>query len=301
MLTGTLISGFSSSEYADLIPENYMAQVRRGELTAVLVYSDFPEEKGKFYGLFVTGVHALWIEIVYIYLPEENRKPYKIMDFLQYLIRSSRRRYGGELHGAFCEIPLQEVYPELKTGLQMAGMEVWNEKGNVYEFSVAEIKQKDAMIKAAEKTEFRCVGEADRELLYTMERMMEDDERAIAASPIVEWQEYHQELSLICFEAGQPTGLILIYEQRDYLVLELVYTVSKQAMAKLIGGALGKMKGHYPEDQKILVPIVSKSAGDILRQMVPSGKRNDALQAMVWFEKPEMPKPLEGISPLENS
>ena len=32
----------------------------------------------------------------------------------------------------------------------MAGMEVWNEKGNVYEFSVAEIKQKDAMIKAAE-------------------------------------------------------------------------------------------------------------------------------------------------------
>ncbi|MBQ7506710.1 MAG: hypothetical protein IJT05_05210 [Lachnospiraceae bacterium] len=295
MFISKLITGFSSEDYVKLVPENYMAQLRRGEMTAVAVFLERRGEDPELAGLAVTAVHASWLEIVYLYLPVEIRTPYRIADFLTYVIRQACRRNETDLIGAFVEIPYDELYMAYKTALRMIGMELSEVQGNVYQFPLSEITGKEALLKAGEKAELLPLQKADIHLLNRLERMMEEDSRPVAASPLMEWDEYNQELSLICFEKEEPTGLILISEAGEYLVLELTYTVSKTALPKLLGGVLARTDGLFPADKKVLVPIAVINSAEILIRMVPTGRRNSVLEGTLWFDEQKAPEELRAL------
>ena len=277
------ISGFCSDGPVYDIPDTYMLQIRRGELSAEAVFMEEPGDTQRFFGVSVTGVHVGWLEIVYLFIPEENRTAEAIADFLKYEIQSARQ-INGNLYGVFTEIPMDEVYPALREGLRMAGMEVKEEKGNMYRFRLSEILEKDAMKKAAEKASLCLLKDADRILLNRMESVMREDPRPVAVSGETDWKEYRGDMSMICLEGGKPVGLLLISEYGGCVVPELVYTASKTALVKLLGGALKQAEELYPQDQEILVPIVAKKSREILERIVPTGKRKASLTGMLWYD-----------------
>ncbi len=284
-ITGSLISGFDQGEFQGLIPEDYLEQVRRGELIATAVFMEEAGEKS-FLGLSVTGVHAGWLEIVYLYFPEENRTPQSIARAVLYELKTGYRRNGGSLCGAFMEMPVSEAYPELREGLALAGLEVWEETGNVYQFTLSEVGDRNVFLKASKNASFCLLKDADGALLNGLERLMDEDTQPVAITPVVEWEDYLPELSMILFEEERPTGLMLISEQSGYLVIELAYVASKTALPKLIGGVLSRADLLYGPDQAVLVPIVVKNSGEILERVVPEGRRNKALESMMWFDGP---------------
>ena len=289
-VSGRLISGFCSDEVVNHIPDHYMALVRRGEMTAAAVYSEEPDGSRSLYGVSVTAILSGWLEIVYLYIPEKNRTAEGIRDLLQYVICADRRRYGGSLSGVFTEIPAEEVFPELREALVMAGLEVREEKGNVYHFCLSDVTEKDAMLKAAAKASFCALKDADGKLLQSLEQLMQEDDRPVPAAAHVEWERYQGDVSMICLEGGKPAGVILILEEEGYPVLELVYTASKTALPKLIGGVLGPAEKRYKPTQEILVPIVAGNSREIVEKIVPEGRRSDTLMAVQWFEEAEGPK-----------
>ncbi len=266
-----------------IVPDNYMDQVRRGELTAVAYYTGEPENGGSLFGISVTGVHAGWLEIVYLYFPEENRTPEKMYELLSKELTACYKKHGGSLCGAFMELPVEEAYPALREALRMAGMEVWEEKGNVYQFALSELEEKEFLLKAAGEGSVLSLGNTGASALKSLERMMDEDARPVAVSLPVRWKDYSDDLSMVCFEDEKPTGLLLVSEKGGCLVVELAYTASKTALVKLLGGAIRQAELLYPEDQKVLVPIVVKNSAEILARIVPRGRRNGLLEAMLWF------------------
>ena len=279
------ISGYCCDEFVSLIPDSYMVMIRRGGLAAEAVYYTDPLTGSSLCAVTVNVVHPGWLEIVYLYISEEFRTEEQIRDILLYLIHDGHRRDGGSLYGAFMEMPADEVYPALRNALTAAGMEAREEKANTYRFSLSDVTEKDMMRKAAAKAELCLLKDAKRQLRGSVERMMREDPRPIAADPYVAWEEYLGDLSMICLEGGKPAGLILVSEQEGHPVLDLVYAASKTALPKLLGGVLKLAEKRYSPDWEFVVPIVAGNSREILERIVPNGRRRDTFMAVLWFDE----------------
>ena len=269
-------------EYAFCIPKNYHEQIRNGELTAIATYDGNPEN-GRLFGVIVTASHQGWLEIVWAYTGKEYRLEVQTAEFLRYCIR--REQKTGRYIGAFCEIHMEEATALHRDVLALCGMEMHTVKNNIYELRLSDIRHRDMLMKAAEKEECISLEEADEDILELAEETIADDERPVPVPSSIEWESYDPELSRICIEDDEPKGVLLFSKAADYLVLELAYTVSQSALPAMIGSALSKAEELYPEDQKILVPIVGRGVGDILEKMAPDAERGEILQAVMWFEK----------------
>ncbi len=269
-------------EYAFCIPQNYYDQIHKGELTAIATYEGNPED-GHLFGVIVTASHQGWLEIVWAYVGEEYRQEVQAAEFLRYCIR--RERKTGRYIGAFCEIHMEEATALHRDILVLCGMELLTVKNNIYELRLSDIKHKDMLLQAAEKEECISLEEADEDILELVEETIADDDRPVPVPSSIEWENYDPELSRICIVDDEPKGVLVFSKAADYLVLELAYTSTPSALPAMLGSALSTAEELYPEDQKILVPIVGRGVGDILGKMAPDAERGDTLQAVMWFEK----------------
>lgn len=292
MYTDIRIHSGNLPEFKEMIPENYVSQILRAELTATATYDGEPEAK-RLVGISVTGSHAGWMEIVWVFMGPDYAKPSDGSDFVRYLIR--RAETSGEYIGVFAEIHMDEGTEFHRNVLLMSGMEITETKNNIYELSLAEVSHERMLYEAARKSDCIFLNEVPEEFLYMLEDQLEKDERAIPVPVEVDWEEYVQELSLICVENDEPVGALLFTEEKDYLVLMLAYSISAKAMSGMIGTALKRARELYEPGKKLLMPIVGRGSREIVERLAPQAKRGDILQAVTWFGKRQVPKSMEYI------
>ena len=99
----------------------------------------------------------------------------------------------------------------------------------------------------------------------------------------VNWDEYVQSLSLVGLEKGKTVAVVLVNEIRDYLVVELAYSKSPKVLLGLLGAVLKKAKDRYPEDQKVLIPIVGQGTKGLVDRLLPKAKRGKIMEAVIRF------------------
>jgi hypothetical protein len=277
-------------ELGDLIPENYRVQIMRAELTAIATYDSDSEDK-KLIGISVTGDHAGWLELVWIVAGEDYREPLQAADYVRYILRRAEK--SGRYTGAFCEIHMDESTLQHKNILILAGMEIKETKNNIFEMAISEVTHEDVLMAAAEKSDCIFLDETPDEFIAMLDQKFAEDERPIPVPDYFAPEDYLQELSVICIENDEPVGALLFSEEKDYLVLDLAFSVSPKAMPAMVGTALKRAKELYPEDKRILMPIVGKGAKEIIEKLAPDAERGDIMEAVIWFEKREMPKALK--------
>ena len=296
MYSDKIIHNANLKSYNEYIPVNYHEQIKRGELSAVATYEGDPEDD-ILVGVSVLGSHAGWLEIVWVAMGENYRQDVKAADFVRYVIRRAKKT--DNYVGAFCEIHMDENTCMHIDILLLAGMELREAKNNIYEIALSEVEHGGMLIAAAKNADCVFLEDIDEDdyedLLGTVEEMIDEDERPVPSPPFFMWNSYEQNLSLVCLEDENPVGVLLFSVAKDYLVLELAYSLSPKNMPGMVGAALLKAKELYPPDKKILLPIVGKGAADIIAKLAPGARRGDMIQAVTWFKERKTGKALRFI------
>ena len=117
-----------------------------------------------------------------------------------------------------------------------------------------------------------------------VEEMIDEDERPVPSPTFFEWYSYDQNLSLVCLEDEKPVGVLLFSAAKDYLVIELAYSLSSKNLPGMVGVALLKAKELYPADKRVLLPIVGKGAAETIAKIAPGAHRGSLMQAVTWFK-----------------
>ena len=292
MYCDKIIHNANLMSYNEYIPVNYHDQIRKGELSAVATYEGDPEND-KLIGVSVTGSHAGWLEIVWVAMADWYKQDVKAADFVRYIMRRAKK--SNDYVGAFWEIHMDENTKYIRDILMLSGMELHEAKNNIYELSLSDVEHEDMLYAAAKTADCTFLEDADEDTLEMVEEMIDEDERPIPAPSYFDWNFYIQELSLVCCENGKPVGLLLFSEAKDYLVLELAYSVSSKVMPGMIGTALLKAKELYPPDKRVLMPIVGKGAAEVTARIAPEAQRGDIVEAVTWFKERKVNKSLRFI------
>ncbi len=277
------IYSINLTDYAEYIPETYCAQIRRGELNAVAVY-DKVDDSDILFGVYVTAKHNGWLEVVWLYYANKDMGEMARADLLRYCIRTERIAAKGELKGAFMEVHMDEDGEKQKRIFELAGMECRREKNNIYEFRLSQVGQRETFNKVKKRLECRSLCDCDEEELDGLDARMQEDERITPVPLFMDWYEYIQDISQICFKGGEAVGALLFTAAEDYLVLELAYTSDNMALPVMLGNALDIALQQYGGDKKVLVPIVVHKTGEIVEKIVPDAYRGEIIEGAVWYK-----------------
>ncbi len=282
MYVDHLIHSANLADYYDHIPEYYRALIRTGKASAVATY-DGGKENGALVGVTVTGNDAGWLDIVWISMGEKYVRLIQRADFLLYILQKAER--SGNYYGAYVELHEDESTQEEKDVLYLAGMELRKVRNNLYECRLSDLKKAAELTDPGKELECIFLKDTPEEFLDTLAEKMEDDERPVPIPSFPDWDKYLAEVSLVCVEKDVPVGTLLISEEKDYLVLSLCYSVSATHMAVMLRTAYLKAAELFPDDKRILIPIVGMSADKIVEKLAPTAKRGSIIQAVTWFDK----------------
>ncbi len=266
-------------EFKEYIPVNYHSQIMAGEIRAEVFFGG-DESDREFQGVSLTADHSGWLEVIWIAMKKDVYSKEKAADILRFLIQ--RASDSGAYRGVFSEVHHDEETKDHIEILKHAGMEVREAKNNIFEFELSEVS--DVRV-PKELNGIKCmpVSQAVAGLLFDIENMMSDDERAIPAPAEVDWDNCCKEISVICLEETGPTGLLYFVKEKDYVVLELAYSASVTALPFMIYTAYKEAWRTYGPAQKFLVPIVGRGTKQIVTKMVPAARHGGIINAMIRF------------------
>ena len=278
------LSPFELDDLHGKIPDNYLNKVVRGRMAATAVY-DRVDQSDMLRLVSITALTGNWLEIVWIYFPHEAPLVEK-SDLIRYLIRCEIYRMNGELKGVFCEIHEEEAPSEqrLRHLLLMVGMEVSVSGSNTYEFTLSQITHRTLLEKTAGRMECRSLGSVENEIIEELERMIQEDERPTPLPPLINWDAYLQEESLICLKKGRPCGLLLFSAKGKYIVIDCAYVTDKMALSVMIGNAVGMIEKKYGHNQAILVPVLLNKTAEIVKGLVPDASRGKLIEGVMWLQ-----------------
>ncbi len=275
------VSPKNIESYGSYIPENYVSQIISGGLTVTAAYigSEAPEN---FVGISITGIHEKWVELVWISTHERYKKDREMLvSFARHIIAESYN--AGRYHGIFSEMH----YPEelkISTILNDAGMYVYKENNNNYEFVLSDIVREDSILNAAEKIYCTPLCDTDEKVKTYLKNCILNDERLIPVELPIPWDEYIPEISVLHGNEKKKTfGMFLFSKVGDTIVFDLAYTSNAIIMASLIGNAIIIADKTFDPEQKFLVPIVSEATRPLIERLVPNAHRDEILQAVLWF------------------
>ncbi len=284
MLSERIIHAGNLDVYKSFIPENYYSQIIAGELHADVFFETKGEEE-IISGVTVTADHAGWLEIVWVSINALNANGFRGSDLLKHRIMLAQK--NGKYVGAFFELHVDEKDKVKPIFFDMAEMNVHLSKNNIFELSLKDIDLGN-LGKTADSYEYAPPGELSEDTLFDLEDLMESDERPVPKEEEINWDDYLQDISIVCMEKGSPVGTVLISEEEDYLVVELVYSKSSKALLGMIDKAVSLAKEKYPDDRKVLIPIVGKGTKGLVERLLPKAKRGEIIEAVIRFEKPSL-------------
>ncbi len=284
MFANEQISFLHLYRYEQEISENYIRQILSNTLYAGMV-TDRVGDKEKQMLIYVTGHFDGWLELVWTSFSDKDATPAEKADLLRYVFRAERERIGEPLKGIFCETHIQEIKDReaLCRMLKLAGMETTVTDNNIYEFSLSEVKDPEFLKKAADRLECVPLSKAEDELLFSMEKLLAEDEHPVPLPARVYYGEYLGDESFICLKGKSPCGLLLLYEKEGYLVIDCAFVTDPQALAVMLGNAyIAIMKKRGP-GQKLLVPVVVNKTAELVERMVPTARRGEVIEGVMWL------------------
>ena len=271
-----------TSEYTKHIPFNYMRSIIAGQMTAYVVFDDVGDKSDE-YGLYVTTVHDGWLELVWVYINDPDTELSEKALFFAHIISTDRKRRDQELKGAFIELHEDEAWDDAVNILKLCGMEARIGDGNVYEFTLSQVKGAGTLKKAADRVKCLDLTQADDDMKKGLCALMKKDDRPIPISEEIDWKMYIPTLSFISLKGDIPSGAILISKDDDYLIIELSYSADTVALPALLFNALAAAVKEYGADQKVLVPVVVNKTGLLVKKMVPDAYRTRIINGLVRF------------------
>ncbi|MCR5099224.1 MAG: hypothetical protein K6B14_09780 [Lachnospiraceae bacterium] len=264
------------SEYEELIPQNYVSQIKNASLT-VKTYHD----NDRFLGLSITGVHSGWMELVWI-SPAPGVTPDEIRGLLALII--DRAQEEKKYKGFFAELHMVEVTGQMEELLRACGLQTVHVKNNLYEFTYRDVVLFDKLELATQRHPCTPVGQAPEDVKTAIEDVLYEEKTPVPVAFPVPWSKCRQDLSLVHYDQKiTDTGLLLVSEMSDTLIIDLLYGKNPVVAAALLGNAIVVAKDILSPDQKILVPIVMEATRPLVERIAPTATREDLVEAFMKF------------------
>ncbi len=262
-------------DFGELIPENYISQIKNASLTVKSYY-----DSDRFLGLSITGVHSDWMELVWV-SPDEDTTDDELASLVALII--DRARAENKYKGFFVELHMSPHTPQMEEILRSCGMQTVHVKNNLYEFTYGDIDI-DRLAMAAMNHPCTPLSQASDEMKSAVEDILYDEKTPVPVALPIPWSKYRQDLSMLHY-SGKPseTGLYLVSEMGDTLIIELLYGKSPLIVAAILGDAFVYAKDIIAPSQKILVPIVLEATRPLIERFVPDATREDLVEAFVRF------------------
>ncbi len=272
------------SDYEDLFPKSYGAMISSGRLSAGLILDPCTEPEQVLL-VYVVTVRSGWMELIWLDVPDRSREDVLYADLFRTMITKECLLREEPLTGVFAEFYMDMRFKadRIRNVMLMAGMESSITKGNVYEFSLSEVGERETLKIASEKLKCISLSEADGNMFDKLDVMLQDDPRPSPLPMFVNWDTYLSEDSLICLRGDEPCGILLFSERMGTLIMDCASVADKVAFACLLGTAYARLLEKYGEDQKILVPVVVDRTAAIVERMVPKAQRADVVEAVMWL------------------
>ena len=257
-----------------LIPDCYMAPLKEGKLSGIVVMDDNFGESDVV-GIVLCRETLGYIEIVWA----ATTKEYELEDYGADMVRrivNKARVHGGYagVYGVFRKgSPMENYFPQEEFVLS-------EETGGVYRFSLKDVD------KVAEEDDNKrvhnCVplSKADGTLKNkVIENAIEAHEAIPIAHP-VRWDKYDQELSFVYQIGDDAEGVILVeHDDDDELVISLLYSRDPVATIVLLKHSFHVALGKYGEDCKIACPIVTKNSERLVKKLVHDPTHTQLIRA----------------------
>ena len=278
------IDSSNISDYENLIPKSYVEMIRSGKLSAGLIL-DPSKEQEQILLVYVTAVRSDWLELVWLDVFDRSRVDSFYAGLFRTLIREDCLWREEPLKGVYAEFYMDMRFQadRIRNVMIMAGMKSSITKGNVYEFTLRDVKGKGTFQKAVGKMPCISFSQAGPELYDKLDAMLQDDARPSPLPQFVNWDLYLPEVSMVCMREENPCGILLFTERMDAIVIDCAFVTDELAFACLLGHAYEKLIGQYGEDQRILVPVVVDRTASIVERLVPAAERTDVVEAVMWL------------------
>ncbi len=273
-----IIKPTSLSAYENLIPENYVSQLKDNSLKATAYYRDL--SSNEVYSVTITGVHDGWLELVWIAFQNEDGDRDEMISFVRSFLQNARQ--CGKYKGAFIELHKVEGTEESVRMLESAGMTVFSQMNNIYEFRFKDVLSNPTIIAASKKTKCSRVCDLDEKTKEEIEDHLYNTRMTVPVALPIPWKNYRQTLSF-AYHGKLGTGLLLISGIGDTLVVELLYASNPIVTAALLGAAINEGRLQLSADQKFLVPIVIGATRPIIKKLVKDPVRGEIEEAVIWF------------------
>lgn len=266
-------------KYSNFLPEAYMGQLLQGTL-----YADaFLDEEMKLVAVVIYGVHFRWKELVWIAMEEHHRNDDSVSAVLAHLVMQSKKQ--SYVDGIFMELNDGSGMQHLKRVFDRIGVNTYNQKNNIYEFTLKDVKTDKSMISASRKMICVPIDYLSKSEKRKIEQLINTSDTPVPVRVPIQWNSYRGDLSYAYLDKEAKTaGLVLLSEAGNSFVIELLYASNSVIVAALLGSILGNTKGVIPADKQIVVPIVTESTRHLVKKLVPNAKRGDGIQAIVWFD-----------------
>ena len=278
------ISVFDLEDHKDAIPDNYLRQIRTGELFAGQVFDLVGDEK-RDAAVYVIGHHRQWMELSWVHFGDADALPVVKADLIRYIIRIERAQADSDLKGVFFELHSDEVEDpdELRHILMMAGLYCRESMDYIYSFTLDQVKEREFLAKASGAMECITLKDADDKLLDELDNRIQCDDRPTPVGLFVDWDDYTAEDSVICVKNGRPRGALLLSMKNDCVVIECAYVADRMALSAMLGNVLPGLEEKYGPWQQMLVPVVLRKTAEIVERLVPDAKRGRIIEGIKWF------------------
>ncbi|MCR5097313.1 MAG: hypothetical protein K6B14_00025 [Lachnospiraceae bacterium] len=274
------------AQYEGMIPDTYMKQIKlnkfyAGVLVDVLRTEEVP--RAVFITYFIDG----WLELVWFGYFDQDVLPIEKAYVIESVIMAEKKRYGKDVNGVFFEIHEDEVGDKdlFRQALMMCGFRVRETLGNVYEFSLNQVREKEQqfLAKAAQSMKCILVSSADEGTKEALDNMIREDARPVPVGMYINWADYLVDESLICMKDDKPCGTLLLSKKGQYLILDCAYVADRMALSAMLGRAFFEIKKKYGDDQKILVPIVLEKTGLLVEKLAKDAIRGKRLEFVKYL------------------
>ena len=275
------LSKTAFSSFSKHLPENYWGQLNNGSLKADAYYDKSAKEE-TLAAVTITGSHDGWRELVWVSVEEAYMEEEKIKSIIESVIEDTRAQ--EDYVGVFLEMHVVEQTPEMQKILEAAGLTVYIADDNMYEFSFSELCIQDSFYAIADKIPCLSVNLSSEKAKESIENTLMSETNPIPVAIPVPWTTFRDDLSFICEGSGKnDSGLLLVSQKGQSLVVELMYGQDPKIVAALLGSVCKKAKEMLDPSQNILVPIVNESTRPLVQKLAPSAARGKIAETLIWF------------------
>jgi GNAT superfamily N-acetyltransferase len=220
-------------------------------------------------GALLAWLRSGWLEIGWIYVAPEFRGRGMGKRLLGDIELSAGRR--PEISGVFAEYPNRPEDDGLNRMFRMTGFVTEELHKPFYIFKLDELEKNPLWQKKSENPNVVPLGRTDRGILKAFTSLLAETEQPVAVALPIDWQSYHQSLSVVYVRNGMAGGVLLFRESGGILDLAYAHTLpgNGDAMGFMLRQAGLAALESYPGTTPVNVVTVNAAGEAIVERLFP--------------------------------